>query len=62
MRNAKEEDGLCYRAQDIDKYPDSFLGEISRLYADDLKENFEWYEQNSNEILLNSVYPSKLER
>lgn len=65
LRHAFEnpvEEATCFRAEDMESYPVEFLGHINKLYAKDMKENYEWYLENTNEIILNSAYPSKLEK
>ena len=37
----------------------SFLSYIDPNYVKDIQNNFDWYLENSNEILLNVGYPSK---
>jgi hypothetical protein len=38
------------------------MAQVGLLYATDLKENHLYYQENFNEIILNSVYPSRLEK
>lgn len=56
------EEATCYRAEDMESYPVEFLGQINKLYAKDMQENYDWYLENTSEIILNSAYPSKLEK
>jgi len=56
------DDFECYRAEDMENYPQEFLAQISKLQASDLEQNYEWYLENTNEIILNTIYPSKLEK
>jgi len=56
------DDSECYRAEDMENYPQEFLAQISKLQANDLDQNYEWYLENTNEIILNTIYPSKLEK
>lgn len=39
-----------------------FLSFIDPNYVKDINNNYEWYLENSNEILLNVGYPSKQEK
>lgn len=40
-------------------YGQEFLSFIDPSYIKDIKENFDWYLENYNEILLNVGYPSR---
>jgi hypothetical protein len=42
--------------------PVEFLSYIDPQYVKDIEHNYEWYLENSNEILLNVGYPSKQEK
>jgi hypothetical protein len=41
------------------EYGLSFLGHVDPKFAKDIKQNFDWYLENYNEILLNVSYPSR---
>jgi hypothetical protein len=43
-------------------YSNDVVGIVDPIFAKDLKENFDWYLENFNEILLTVNCPSKLEK
>lgn len=46
----------------MEHYGLDFLSHIDPEYAKDIEENFEWYLDNYNEILLNVNFPSRKEK
>ena len=46
----------------IHEYGLDFLSFVDPHFVADIKENYEWYLLNQNEVLLNVNYPSKLEK
>ena len=46
----------------LQEYGLDFVSYVDPHYIADLRQNYEWYLQNQNEVLLNVNYPSKLEK
>lgn len=57
-----ETDQFVYVSQDMLTYSNDVVGIVDPIFAKDLKENFDWYLENFNEILLTVNCPSKLEK
>lgn len=51
-----------YKPTMIHEYGLDFLSFVDPHFVADIKENYEWYLSNQNEVLLNVNYPSKLEK
>ena len=46
----------------LHEYGQDFLSYVDPHYVADIEQNWEWYLQNQNEVLLNVSYPSKQEK
>ena len=53
---------LPYNPTKLGDYGLDFLSFVDPYFVADIKENYEWYMQNQNEVLLNVSYPSKQEK
>ena len=54
--------GFPYNPTKLHEYGLDFLSFVDPHFVADIKENYEWYLSNQNEVLLNVNYPSKLEK
>mmetsp|Transcript_26797 Transcript_26797/g.25836 ORF Transcript_26797/g.25836 Transcript_26797/m.25836 type:complete len:123 (+) Transcript_26797:415-783(+) len=61
-QDQEEFDRFPYNEGDLFAYGQEFLSYIDPRYIQDVRENQEWYLENSNEILLNIGYPSRQEK
>ena len=62
VKDYNDIDRYPYSCNELFDYSDEFLAQLDHRQVQDIFENMQWYQENSNEILLNIGYPSRQEK
>lgn len=50
---------IAYNSTNLEQYSQDFVSQIDSCYVRDIEQNYDWYQQTSNEVLLNLNCPSR---